>query len=286
VAAHRDLPSPAAASVLRTAVDGEGKRHFLAFERPPLGKQLFLLDDQWKLQLTYPDDEQTSDGLADAQLCDLDGDGMLEICVGFQGSVGAQGIDLAGSRLWSNRLFRPVLSLVETTANSVGYRKLLATGQTGKILRLNQFGNHDPEIEVAGRDILHLHAARFPAREFALYLGLVPLGERRQEAVALGEKFDEQWSYKLPEGLFRGPIEFVASGQLLNDAAKSGGEWIFAAADGSVHIVSDDGDFNDYFQSGESLTGIAATRLSGAGVLILSSENGVTAWKVERTKQE
>jgi hypothetical protein len=179
-----------------------------------------------------------------------------------------------------------VLSLVETPPNEVGFRKLLATGNRGSILRINQFGNADPEIRVPNRALHHLYRSRFSGTRQTAYLGLSYLSERKVQAVALNEKLEEQWSYPLPEGVFRNQIEYVASGMML-DAPGSfadvpDGQWILAGANGSVHIVSDEGDFNDLFYSGESLSGIGCTRFDGSGVLLLSSDKGVTAWQVER----
>jgi hypothetical protein len=284
VVARHELPPAASVSCLRTAKDKEGKRYYLAFA--PLGKQLHLLDSQWNVLLSYPAAGQTHEGLRDVQLCDLDGDGKLEICLGFWGSVGVQAVDLSGKRLWSNRLLSTVLSLVETPPNEVGFRKLLATGNRGSILRINQFGNADPEIRVPNRALHHLYRSRFSGTRQTAYLGLSYLSERKVQAVALNEKLEEQWSYPLPEGVFRNQIEYVASGMML-DAPGSfadvpDGQWILAGANGSVHIVSDEGDFNDLFYSGESLSGIGCTRFDGSGVLLLSSDKGVTAWQVER----
>src|SRR5207247_2153685 len=81
VAARHELPREMNASFLRTAVDGRGKRYFVACAA--LGKQLCLFDDQWKPLLSYPPADQPHDGIRDVQLCDLDGDGQLEICLGF-----------------------------------------------------------------------------------------------------------------------------------------------------------------------------------------------------------
>ena len=284
VVARHEIHPAANASFLRTAKDGEGNRYYLACAN--LGKQLYLLDHQWKLLLSYPAADQTHDGLRDVQLCDLDGDGKLEICIGFWGSVGVQAIDLAGKRLWSNRLVPTVLSLVETSPNEVGFRKLLVTGERGSILRINQFGNADPEIRIPNRALHHLYRSRFTGQRQTAYVGLSYLSERKVQTVALSEKLEEQWSYPLPEGVFRNQIQYVASGMLLEApgwfADVPDGQWVFAGANGSVHVVSDEGDFNDLFYSGESLSGIACTRFDGAGVLLLSSDKGVTAWKVER----
>lgn len=285
VVARHELPKKAAASFLRSAVDREGKRYYLAGAN--LGKQIVVLDGDWKVLFSYPSEDDTRDPVRDTQLFDLDGDGKPEIYVGFWGSVGVQQLDLTGKRAWMNRLTPSVLSLTETPPNDVGFRKLLVTGERGTVLRLNQFGNHDPEIRVGEWAIHHLFASRFTGQRLTQYIGLSYLSEQKVQAVALDLKLQEQWSYPLPEGVFKNQIQYVTSAMLLDAegwfADVPDGQWIFAGANGSVHLVGDEGNFNDFFNSGENLSGIAAARLNGTGVLLLSSDKGVTAWRVERS---
>lgn len=283
VIAKHELPQGAAVSFLRTAVDKSGKRYYLAGANP--GKQIHLLDEAWKPLLAYPREDDTSDPVLDAQLFDLDGEGPPEIYLGYGGVAGVQQVSLAGKRAWNNKSLPAVMSLAQSPPNVAGFRKMFVTGERGTVLRLNQFGIDDPEIRVGDWAIHRIYAARFSGPRVTQYVGLSTLSETKVQVVALDEKLVEQWSYPLPEGVFRNPIEYVASGMLLDTdgwfADVPGAQWIFAGVNGSVHVVSDDGDFNDFFNSGENLTGIAATRFNGAGMLLLSSDKGVTAWRVE-----
>lgn len=288
VVARHELPKGAAVSFLRTAVDRDQKRYYLAgatLERQS-PRQIVLLDSQWNVLWTYPPEGETSDGVVDAQLFDLDGKDTLEVYVGFGGSVGVQQLDLAGKRIWSNRHIPSVLTLTQTPPNEAEFRKLLVTGEKGLVLRLNQFGIQDPDIRVGDWKILRLFASRFSGRRQTQFVGLAHVDEQKMQAVALDEKLQEQWSYPLPEGAFRSQIEHVTSGMLLDAdgwfADVADGQWVFPGANGSVHLVSDEGNFNDFFNSGENLSGIAAARFGDSRVLLLSSDKGVTAWKVER----
>ena len=74
------------------------------------------------------------------------------------------------------------------------------------------------------------------------------------------------------------PIEPVTSGNLLPGRK---GEWWLAGPDGSIHVVSEDGQLHDSFNYGAALTGLAAVRLEEQPVLLLATDAGVTAWTVE-----
>jgi hypothetical protein len=265
-------------------VNKSGKRFYLAGAN--LTKQVTLLDDQWQKLVAYPSEDETNDLVRDAQLFDLDGDGTPEMYVGFWGSVGVQQVDLSGKRVWSNKTIPSVLSLAQSPPNEADFRKMFVTGERGTVLRVNQFGIQDPEIRVGGWPIHRLFASRFRGQRQTQYVGLSFVNETKVQAVALDEKLVEQWSYPLPAGVFRNQIQYVTSGMLLDAdgwfADVPDGQWVFAGVNGSVHVVSDGGDFNDFFNSGESLSGIAATRVDGFGVLLISSDKGVTAWRVER----
>jgi hypothetical protein len=57
---------------------------------------------------------------------------------------------------------------------------------------------------------------------------------------------------------------------------------VLAAADGSIHIVTADGNFSDHFYFGEMITGIAVQRRGNVCHLIVSAASGISAWVVEK----
>ena len=59
------------------------------------------------------------------------------------------------------------------------------------------------------------------------------------------------------------------------------GQWILPGPDGSIHVVSADGKPWDKFNSGLILQGLATAEIAGQPVLVVSSGNGLEAWKVE-----
>jgi hypothetical protein len=86
------------------------------------------------------------------------------------------------------------------------------------------------------------------------------------------------WSYRLPPGAYANQIQFAAPCRLF---AGDGGQWLLAGPDGSIHVISDDGDTFDYFQYGQRLTGLAAYRSNDQGLFAVATEQGVYGWTVK-----
>lgn len=272
-----ELPESAAVSYLRTAVNDQGRRYYAAFSL--LSPQAHVFDADWKHVLSYPPEDEKHEGIRDALLAHLDDSGSPTLAVGFWGVVGLHGVDLSGKRQWSNRDVTPVLSLAATTKDVVGWRKLLATGEAGQILRLNQYGHADPAMVVPGRAIHQIVASDWPTNRPTAYLGLSYAPDQGLLTVGLDHEFQEVWSYRLPPGAFANQIQFAT---VCRWSDASGGQWLLAGPDGSVHLISDDGEFFDFFQTGQQLNGLAGARLGGEDMLILSTESGITALHAAR----
>jgi hypothetical protein len=270
-----DLPEQSGISFLRTAVNKAGERTFVGSAL--LGQKLFVFDEAWKTKLSYPPDDQPHEGLHAVELVDLGGDGTPEIYAGFWSLVGVQRVSLAGKREWSNRVVPTVLSLTPTPDDGLGARQIIATGDRGVLYRVNQYGHHEPKVEVAGRQVHRLVAAKFGEAATA-YCGISYQADGRLLAIGLDAELTEVWSYPLPAGQFNNQIEYVTSGQLLTEA----GEWYLAGPDGSVHIIGADGEFADSFATGELLTGLAVTKFGDASVILTANKTQVTAWKVTK----
>ena len=276
VATHLlDLPEVGGVSFLRTAQDKSGKRHYVGSAL--LGKQLYLFDDAWQTKMRYPPDDQEHEGIHAVEIADLEDDGTLEIYVGYWSLHGVQGVSLAGKREWSSRVIPTVLSLVVSPQNEVGWRKLLATSDRGSVYRLNQYGHLDPKIEVPERQIHRLTAAKFDGEEASTYCGISYLEDGRLLALGLNAELGEVWNYTLPLGQFSNQIEFATSGRLRSDESA---EWVLAGPDGSVHIISADGEFRDSFAVGELLTGLGVAKLGEDRVVLTATKQGVTAWRL------
>ncbi len=99
-------------------------------------------------------------------------------------------------------------------------------------------------------------------------------------AVGLSPQGDELWTYDLPPGIHpEAALEMVQFGKLLpGDAA----QWVIAGADGSVHILSASGEEIDHYHTGVAISGLAVAQIGGQGALLVASEKGVEAWRVEQ----
>jgi hypothetical protein len=171
-----------------------------------------------------------------------------------------------------------VLSLAVSLPGQKTRPRLLAASDQGSILPINQSGSHDPPVEVAGRAVLYVLAAGVSGPRPTSYCGLAYDAAGRLTALGLDSTLREVWSYGLPAGAAKRPIPLVASAP---PAEGHRGQWWMTAPDGSIHVVSDDGRFSDHFSLGQHPNGLAVTRVGRRRVLLVSTENGVTAYGVE-----
>ena len=266
---------------LRTGVGADGRRSFAASS---MGlPHVYLLDDQFKLLAKYPDQAVSTQhaGIADVRLTDLDGDGNLEMAVGFLDVVGVHGVTLQGERLWAQRSLVNVLRVVPLEADAEGRRGLLCMNiQPGvsTLVLLDSAGKRQREIV-------------FPNRSIGWIAGADLDGDRRQEFCALDQSItgevtaiglnlqgEELWNHSVPKGAHRQQIEAVISGKLLPG---TGSEWLVAAADGTILILDGQGQLVDQFAYGAELTGLATAEWDGKHVLLVATAEGVEAWQVE-----
>ena len=270
------IPERAAVALLRTATAKDGQRYFAV--SAPLAPQVFVFDGDWKLVLTHPPPGETPLAVLDLAFADLgQADGTPDLLVASVADQGLAAVSLKGEQLWRNRAFPNVVSAAVTLPNDAGSWGILLTGESGAILRVNGYGHEDPPAQVAGRQVLSLIAGRFPSAKQAALLALAG-GERGERlAVGLTSNLKEAWNYPLPAGVHARPIEPVAPGRVLPGRE---GEWWLAAPDGSIHVVSEDGDFFDSFYYGEVLTGLAAAKLNQRPALLIATDAGLSAWEV------
>jgi hypothetical protein len=270
-----ELPEQAAVTWLRTTVDKEGKRWFIG--GAPLAPQWFLFNDEFKVVSAYPDLAQGGLQLTDVQLADIDEDGRDEVLSANIGLIGLHATTLEGELKWRSRVLPNVISIAVTPKNDVGSWQILLTGEAGGVLPLNRFGRDEPERKVANWPLARLAVASFATPTQAAFVGISNDPQGNLVAVGLSSQLQECWSYKLPPGAHQQPIEPIASSNVLEGHQ---GEWWFAAADGSIHVVTEDGKLFDSFARGSVLSGLAVGKQGDNGLLIVSTAEGVTALSV------
>src|SRR5262249_51242501 len=111
VARHElEIPESTAVFRLRAGTDAHGKRFYVALaDAQP---QFHVFDENWKKLFSYPKPEDGANtGIGDVQIVDLEGNGKPQLCVGYWGDVGVQGVSLDGNREWRDRSLQFVLHL-------------------------------------------------------------------------------------------------------------------------------------------------------------------------------
>jgi hypothetical protein len=105
------------------------------------------------------------------------------------------------------------------------------------------------------------------------------LGENEAMGLALdGPRARVLWTYRLPDGVSRQPVEPIVPGRLSADGP---GCWLLPGPDGSIHILSAEGDLLDKFNYGAAIQGLTTTQIDGTPVLVVCTAEGVAAWAVE-----
>ncbi len=274
IVARRVLPLPqmAAVSQLRTTVDHAGNRYYLAWSLRDF--QAHVFDAAWQRVLSYPPTTSKHDGVQDATLADVDGDGQIELLVGLWGSQGVHCVELDGDCRWVNTDLPNVFSVLASTPAGKP-AQLWVAGAAGQPLVLDRDGistaQNGPE-----RDRIH-HLFQTTTASNAALCGVSYAADGNRLVFGLDSSLKRTWTYELPAGSFPTQVAFVTSADLLADGQS---QWLVAGPDGSVHVLSQDGRFTDKFHTGETLRGLAGARDSGVGMLVVSTPTGICAWRV------
>jgi len=100
----------------------------------------------------------------------------------------------------------------------------------------------------------------------------------RQVVLGLTLEGDVLWTCPLPQGWQRQPIEPIIPGRITADGP---GQWLLPGCDGSIHFVAADGKPIDHFNYGAIVGGLATILVDGKPVLLIASENGLEALRIE-----
>lgn len=280
-----EAPESANLSVLRAARNKKNQLTLTAFT--PGGEAAYFFDKQGKLLTSFPPSGQPHEGVADALVTDLDGKDGVEAYVGFSAFLGVQAADLKGDRLWRNLAIPSVISLAMSPPAVVGFRRLYATDDRGRIIMLNQFGKHE-FVALADREIHRLFyrtdlQASEAAENDAIYCGIS--FQEKDELLAIGydAEFNEAWTYKLPPGVFVGPVQYATA---LPIPATKDVLWLIAAPDGSIHFIGSQAQFEDSFCVGERILAMASAIHDDKPMLIYATESGIHARTIELPAKE
>ncbi len=272
-----EIPEQAIVTYVRPAKNKAGQWLFAA--AAPLSPHVFLFDADWKLVRAIPAADDAPLAVADVSWADVgDSNGEPELLAANVGEIGLAAVDIEGETVWRNRAFPSFTSLAVSRPDDTGSWGLYVTGEQGTVLRINRFGNEESPQAIGQWPIGRLVAARFAGGTQARFLGLSGNAQGEPFAVGITGEMKEAWNYPLPKGSHQRPIDTVTSSNLLSGRQ---GEWWLAGPDGSIHVISEDGEFHDSFYYGAALTGLAAAKLGELNVLVVATEEAVTAWKHE-----
>jgi len=274
-----DIPKQVPVGYLRTGVGADGKRYFVGWA--PGMQQLHLFDEDFKRLLSYPTDalEHPHAGLTDVYLADLDGDGTLKLYVAYGGDAGLQAVSLEGKRLWSFRSLGAVPRMAVGGPDQQGRRNLLCADRRGRLVVVDSKGKDRGTISLPERPLRWITTADLDGDGQPELCGLSSVELGVDVAVGLTLPAQELWSYELPKGVHDNSlVEPVSKGSLSGEAP---GQWLLAAADGSIHIIAADGKPVDRFNYGATLRGLATAGWDGRHVLLVSSPDGLEALQVK-----
>lgn len=280
-----DAPDSTNLSVMRATRDAKGRLTLTAFT--PGGEAAYFFDEQGKRLASFPPTGQPHEGVADALANDLDGKEGIEGYIGFSAFLGVQAIDLKGQRIWRNLAIPSVISLALGPPNPVGWRKLYATDDRGRIVMLNQFGKHE-FVQLADREIHRLfyrtdaNAAEATEKD-AIFCGISFQAKDDLLAIGYDSEFNEAWTYKLPPGVFVGPVQYATSIAIPNTSDVL---WLIAAPDGSIHFIGSKGQFEDSFCVGQRIVALTAAIHAGKPMVVYATETGIHARTIEMPAKE
>jgi hypothetical protein len=237
-------------------------------------KQIHLFDAQWKKLVSYPADRDHA-GVADAHLGDLNGDGQPELLVSYWDVVGVQQATLEGQRVWVNRSLQHVFRLAVTGVESNGKRRLLCAHSQGTLVPIDHEGIAGAPIAVGSSFVRSIHVADLDGDDRMEFLALASSAAGADTALGINLAGEELWRHPLPRGVQQHPIEMVAWGDLVGEGSQ---QWLLAGPDGSIHVLSRDGQVLDQFNYGAALAGLAVTRIGGKPALVVATADGVEAW--------
>ncbi|MHB8970436.1 MAG: peroxiredoxin family protein [Pirellulaceae bacterium] len=269
-----DLPEMAAVSQLQSTVDANNQRYYVAWSLRNL--QAHVFDSRWRRVLSYPPSSVQHDGIQDALLADLDENGTLELCVGFWGTTGVHCVSLDGSPVWTNNQVSHVLSLAVAGRKPQPVQLWVASA-SGQMVALDSRGQTGSLTRSTEKGIHHVFAGTIASPEATPYCGIAYEPDGQRLAVSLNPEPRPRWQYSLPAGSFSNPIRFVTTASLLGAQDY---QWLIAGPEGSLHIIGQDGNFTDHFQTGTVLAGMAGGRHGSQGILVISGPAGVQAWQV------
>ncbi|MCL2306182.1 MAG: redoxin domain-containing protein, partial [Planctomycetaceae bacterium] len=278
-------------TLVRTAVDSRGQRIFVA--SAPItngGNRIHIFDEQFESLGFYPQTQADAEALVmtDVRLVDLDGDGDPEIVISAldlsQSAVGSgfvRAIKLDGTLLWENtKIMSPYQLGVALSENQPSILAMNAS-QNMTLFEFDPQGNLKREISLKdGNPIGWFVVADLEGKGYSRICASVPHKDERNvvHIAEIDRSGNQDWQYPFLVAVHTVPLEYLVAADVVGNATK---EWIFASADGTLHILSNKGKPLDHYSHGKIIAGFNAAPIAGQKVLAVADSESITIYGVE-----
>ena len=277
IAARYDLSldSREVCSFIRCFAGQDGKIYYLAFA--PGQQRIHVYDEQWKLRFHYPPDalDHPHEGVYDARFGDLSGDKTPEIYIGCLGTQGVQCIDMDGKLIWNNRSAGTVFMVAPYHRENE--KRLMCVSASGAISVISNEGKSLAQFALPDQALAAIYAQDLDDSGTDQLCGLSVYNFSAQRLFGFDYQGKLQWSYDLPQGMQKRPVDYILTGKLLKTEPKF---WITLGPDGSVHFINSEGLLIDRFNHGAFIYGLTIAQWANGPVLLLSDDKGVSAFQI------
>lgn len=257
------LKLPGAVEVLEVGRGPGGSRVVLGYEN--WGDKVWVMDPKGKVLWRY----EGASGVDGAHWGDLDGDGVDEMVIGFNGGGGLHAVDSGGRRIWSDETLCNVWNQGIIPALRGEPARIYATHAGGQVYRVSPDGQRKTVVSPRGTYCSTMTARRLRPGKAQV------VTEGGGEMLGLGEGGRILWRSK-PQGDLNWRRPHITSGDLDGDGTD---EWVFPEDEnGRLVVVS---------QKGERLGTLEARhypailrRTNGPETLVVVGKDAVVGYRL------
>lgn len=240
-----------------------------------LGSQVFLLNDQFQLVRSFPEQSDSKNLIRDFEVFSGDSPNNPWIVLGLWEEGGLWAYSILGKDALHLGKGLSIQSVANITEGELG-ESILAVDQNQGLHKLT------PEMKLvdakssAGRSLnIFSKPIGRDAKPMLCSLQLSP--DAKILVTGLNSDLSRVWETSLTRGIFQQQVEFVQGVAW----PEHDGLWLIARPDGSVHLISNDTTLRDQLNFGESVTGIAASYRGGFIRVFVAGRTHIEAFDID-----